>query len=592
MAKKKGTGPEIRSPICTTLGHVDHGKSTLLDSIRGSSIVNTEAGKITQSIGASIVPLDTIKKICGKLLDSLGMKFTIPGLLFIDTPGHAAFTSLRKRGGNLADIAILVVDINEGFKPQTIEALEILKKSKTPFVVAANKIDLISGFTDFKGPLLENINKQSDNVKRELDTKHYELVGKLSEFGLNSERYDRVEDYTQQVAIIPTSAKQGIGMPEILMLISGLAQRFLEDCLHCNLSGPARGVVLEVKEEKGLGKTIDVIIYDGTIHVNDLIGIGGLDEPITTRVKALLEPAPLSEIRDKKAKFKSVKQITAACGVKISGPELDKVIAGMPLAVYTKETEEDVLNDLQEEIEEVIVDKDDEGIVIKADSIGSLEALMTLLREHEVPIRRASIGDISKKDVIEAQTNCEKEPLYAVILGFNVKSEQPPSEVKIITNDIIYKLLDDLFEWQKQKQLEQETEEYKKLTKPAKLRIMEGYIFRQCNPAVVGVDVLAGVLKSNTNLMNLDGKTITRVKGIQHEQKNIEEAEKNKEVAVSMEGVIVGRQIKENDILYTAVSEDEFKRFKEFKKLLSQEEKDLLKEIADIKRKNNPVWGV
>ncbi|MGM5487397.1 MAG: translation initiation factor IF-2 [Nanobdellota archaeon] len=592
MAKKKGCGPEIRSPICTTLGHVDHGKSTLLDSIRGSSIVNTEAGKITQSIGASIVPLDTIKKICGKLLDTLGMKFTIPGLLFIDTPGHAAFTSLRKRGGNLADIAILVVDINEGFKPQTIEALEILKSSKTPFVVAANKIDLITGFHDFKGPLLENIKKQSEQVQRELDTKHYELVGKLSQYGFNSERYDKVEDFTQQIAIIPTSAKQGIGMPEILMLISGLAQRFLENCLQCDLKGPARGVVLEVKEEKGLGKTIDVIIYDGTIRTNDLIAIGSLDEPIPARVKALLEPAPLAEIRDKKAKFKSVKQITAACGVKISGPNLDQVIAGMPLAVYTQETQEEVFQELQEEIDEVITEKDEEGIVIKADSIGSLEALMNLLHEHDVPIRRASIGDISKKDVIEAQSNREKEPLYTVILGFNVKSDQPPSDVKIITNDVIYKLIDDLFEWQKQKQLEQETEEYKKLTKPAKIRIMEGYTFRQCNPAVVGVDVLEGTLKSNSPLMNLEGKRITRVKGIQLEQKNIEAAEKNKEVAVAMEGVIVGRQIKENDILYTALSEDEFKSFKQFKKLLSQEEKDLLKEIAEIKRKNNPVWGV
>ena len=595
MAKRKmhASGPEIRSPICTTLGHVDHGKSTLLDTIRGSSIVNTEAGMITQAIGASIVPLDNVRKVCGKLLESLKLNFTIPGLLFIDTPGHAAFTSLRKRGGNLADIAILVVDINDGFKPQTIEALEILKSSKTPFVIAANKIDLIGGFVDHKGPLLQNIAQQSSHVQQILETKLYEIVGTLSEYSINSERFDRVEDFTKQVAIIPISAKQKIGISEILMVVAGLAQRFLEMCLHCDLKGPAKGVILEVKEEKGLGKTIDVIIYDGTIRVNDLIAVGAIDGIIQTKVKALLEPAPLSEIRDKKANFRSVKQVSAATGIKIAAPGLDNTIAGMPIHVYTKETEDTVFDDIQQELDEVLIQTDKKGIIIKADSIGSLEALIFILKEKDIPIRKAKIGNISKKDILDASSNIEAEPLYGVILGFNVSCDIEDTQgVKILTNDVIYRLIDDLESWQEQKEKEMQTEEFNKLTKPFKARIMQGYVFRQSNPAVVGMEIMQGTIKTNVAVANIDGKQVSRIKGLQLEQKNIDSADAGKQVAVSLEGVTVGRQVKEGDILYSEIPEEEFKELKEFKKLLSQEQKDLLKEIAQIKRRNNPVWGV
>ncbi|MCX6707042.1 MAG: GTP-binding protein [Candidatus Woesearchaeota archaeon] len=254
----------LRSPICSVLGHVDHGKSSILDSIRGTCVVKGEAGLITQAIGASIIPLGTIKAKCGKLLETMNMTFTIPGLLFIDTPGHAAFTSLRKRGGALADIAIVVIDINEGFKPQTIEAIEILKNNKTPFIIAANKIDLIPGWKISQKSILQNIMEQSPDVITKIDMKLYEIVGQIHEkFSMNSERFDRVDDFTKQIAIVPCSAKTGEGLQELIMVIAGLAQRFLEKALDFNIDGPAKGSIMEVKEDKGLGKTIDVIIYDG-----------------------------------------------------------------------------------------------------------------------------------------------------------------------------------------------------------------------------------------------------------------------------------------------------------------------------------------
>ena len=581
-----------RSPLCVILAHVDHGKTSILDKIRGSAVTEGEAGGITQAIGASIIPLETIKKICGKLLETLKMKFTIPGLLFIDTPGHASFTSLRKRGGNLADIAILLIDINEGFKPQTLESIEILKQYKTPFIIAANKIDLISGWQSNDKPIIENIKGQGKNIQQLLDKKIYELVGKLAELGFDSERFDRVDDFTKRIAIIPTSAKTGEGIPELLMILSALAQKFLETCLECNVEGNAKGTILEVKEEKGLGKSMDVILYDGSLKRNDILVIGTLTEPIVTKVKGLFEPMPLTEMRDKKSNFRSVNEVHAATGVKISANDVDEVLSGMPIRSCQKNELEKVKEEIKAEVAEVIIHTDKEGIVVKADSLGSLEALVRLLQEKKVQIKKASIGSITKKDISDAEANYEKNPLKSVILGFNISSELAPDKVKIISNNIIYKLIEEFEKWQTDELKKIESLELDELVTPCKFEIMKGYVFRQNNPAVVGADVLAGTIKVGTPLMKDDGKEITEVKSMQAEQKNIDKAERGKQVAVSMEGVTVGRQINEGETLYSAIPEDHFRKLKNLKKYLSEEEKQILKEVAQIKRKTNPVWGV
>lgn len=583
---------EIRCPICTVMGHVDHGKSSILDNIRGSAIVKSEAGAITQAIGASIIPLPTIQKICGDLLKKLGLKFTIPGLLFIDTPGHAAFTNLRKRGGNLADIAILVIDINEGLKPQTIECIEILKQYKTPFIIAVNKIDLISGWQTKKTGILETINSQSDTIKQLLDTKMYELLGKLAELGLNSERFDRVSDYTKQIAMIPCSAKTGEGIPELLMVLSGLAQKFLEKCLECDTKGFAKGTVLEVKEDKGLGKTIDVIIYNGRLSIGDQIVIAGLKKPIVTKVKALFEPAPLSEMRDKKSDFISVKEVVAATGVKISAQDINEVVSGMPLVSTNADSLNSVLEEIQKEVSEVLIETDDEGIVIKADSLGSLEALIKLLKEHNVPIRQASIGNITKKDIAEAGSNYNKDPTKSVILAFNIKTDQIIESVKIISSDVIYKIIEDYEKWKKQKTCEMQSSILDNVTRPCKFKVMKGYVFRQSDPAIAGCDILAGTLKVGMPIMNEKGERISEVKGIQADKDKLEKAEAGKQVALSMPKITIGRGVNEEDILYSDINENEFSKLKGLKECLSSEEIMVIKEIAEIKRKDNVTWGI
>ncbi len=588
----------IRRPIICILGHVDHGKTKLLDTIRHTTVTEREAGAITQAIGASIVPIDTVKRLCGNLLKALKLDLTIPGLLFIDTPGHAAFSSLRKRGGNLADIAILMVDINEGFKPQTLEAIEILKKSKTPFIVAANKIDLIPGWEEKSKLILDNINQQQPHVQEKFEKLMYELVGKFYELELKAERFDRIEDHTQELAIVPISAKFNQGIPELLMVLTGLLQKYLNKNLNVETKGPAKGTILEIKEETGLGKTLDVIIYDGTIKVNDTILIGGIDTPIKTKVKALLQPAELAEIRDKKTKFKGVKQVHAAIGIKISAKEIEDAIAGMPIRVSTPETEEQLKEEIQNEVEEVLIETDKDGIIIKADSLGSLEALTTILKEKGVQIRKATIGDITKKDVTDAIANMDKDPFTGIILGFNMEinrdaqASAEDAKIKIITNTIIYKLVEDYEKWIEEKNKQLIEKKIDKLTRPCRMQIMVNHTFRQSNPAVVGMDIITGKLRTGTQLMKENGEIVSSVKSMQLEKDSVNEVKAPKQLAISLPGVTMGRQLKEKDYLYAYIPEEDFKKLKKYKKHLLKSEIEILKEFAKIMREKNPVWGV
>ncbi|MFH1316610.1 MAG: translation initiation factor IF-2 [Candidatus Woesearchaeota archaeon] len=585
----------IRKPIITFLGHVDTGKTSLQDFIRQSTMTEREAGLITQHVGASSVPIETIKRISGPLLKTLKIEVTIPGLLFIDTPGHEAFTTLRKRGGNLADIAVVVIDINEGFKPQTFESIDILRQYKTPFIVAANKIDLINGYQNHEGSLIQILDAQSANFKKGFDTKFYNLVSKFYEkYQMNAERFDKVNDYTKQIAIIPCSAKTGVGIPELLMMLTGLSQRFLKDELSCDVEGNAKGTVLEVKEEKGIGKSLDIIIYDGCLKKNDIIVIGGVTEPIVTKIRSLFEPKPLSDLRDKKTRFTPIDSVSAATGIKISAPDIEDVVPGMPLRSCIKKNLEKVKEEIQKEVEEVLIETDRNGIIIKADTLGSLEALIRLLREKEIPIRIAGVGNISKKDITEAESNSSEDPLHAVVLGFNVIDDSKicNDHVKVLTSNIIYKIIEELEKWQEEQKKSEEARELDFLIKPAKIEVLKGYVFRQSNPAILGIEVLEGKIKTGMPLMNNQGKSITEVKEIQHKKDNISEAEKGMQVAVSMPGVIVGRQVKEGDILFSSIPEEHFKKLKGLKKYLGKEEIEILKEIAEIKRKDYPTWGV
>ena len=583
----------FRSPIVSVLGHVDHGKSTLLDSIRGTNITSREAGAITQAIGASKIPLDTIRERCGGSFGKLEGKIRIPGLLFIDTPGHAAFTSLRRRGGSLADLAIVVVDINEGLKPQTEEAITILRQSKTPFLLAANKVDLIPGYQEKGKNSIQSIQNQYPEVQKRIETKLYEIVGQIHEaFGMVAERYDRIDDYTKNLAIIPCSAETGLGLAEILYVLVGLSQRFLSDDIEVHPEDAGKGVIMEVKEEKGLGTTMDVILYDGVITKDDTIVLGSLGEPVKGRIRSLYMPTSLQDSRDVKSEYEDVERAVAATGIKVVCPDItDLVVSGMPLRVLRND-EDAVIEEVKAASEEPDIELDDEGVLLRADTIGSLEALGRILEDHDVPVRKATIGDITKKVIMDAKSNLETAPQYAAILGFNVAVEAEDEEIAVFTSDVIYSLVDNIEQWIKDQERKLDQEQLSKLTKPAKLRVLKNCIFRESNPCVAGIEVMDGTIETNTYMIDGEGNRLGKVKSLQHQNENISEAEKGAQVAASLPDAVAGKNLHEGMIIYTDLPEDDFRQYKELKDVLTTPTKRIIKEIALIKRKQEPLWGV
>jgi len=575
----------MRQPIVSLLGHVDHGKTLLLDSIRGTTVQIGEAGGITQHIGASFIPIDVVKKFCGPILEKFKIKITIPGLLFIDTPGHEAFTTLRRRGGSVADLAILVIDINEGFQPQTDESLEFLKQFRTPFLVAATKIDLIPGWYPHKTAcFMDSFSKQSESVQDDLERKVYDIVSQLSIREFEADRFDRVTDFKKQITIVPTSGKTGEGVPELLMMLAGLSQTFLKDRLE--LSKKSRGTVLEVKEVTGLGTTIDAIIYDGTVKRGDHLIIGG-KEPLVTKIKALLRPPVLKELRVEK-KFDSVNEVHAAAGIKISAPNLETVIAGSPIiCVSDKSDVDEAKKTVQKEVEEVEFSKEGEGVVARSDTLGSLEALIKILQENEIPIKRAEVGPVTKQDIVELQPL--KDDLKKVVLVFNVgvlseaETMARDLKIKIFKNNIIYRLIEDYQKWVSEEKERRESDKLEKIVRPCKFRILPGFVFRKRKPAVFGVEVLTGVLKPNTPMKKEDGKGVGKIKNIEKEGKIIPQAKTGDKVAVSMEEPTIGRQINEGDILVSVITKHNVEGLREIWNRLHDDEKQLLKEWKLIK---------
>jgi translation initiation factor 5B len=566
---------EIRQPIVCVLGHVDHGKTTLLDRIRGTSVAKKEPGLITQHIGATEIDLDTILDISSSIPQ--GMRLDIPGLLFIDTPGHRAFSSLRRRGGSIADLAVLVVDIREGFKPQTIESLEILKRSKTPFIVAANKIDRIPGYRGQDAPFVRSLEDQSERAIKALDDALYSLISQLSDSGFNGERYDRITDFTKMVAIVPTSAKTGEGIADLIMVLAGLAQRYLEKRLVVEERG--EGVVMEKREEEGLGDTLDVILYNGTLKKGDeilVLGRGGLKRSRVRGIfKARARGAPVS-----------VDMVRAAAGVKVAAPDVGDVIAGSPLRVLV-EGEEEIEKSFSREVE-LDVKIDTEGVILKADSLGSLEALASEL--EWVRIARAEVGDITKEDILFASTM--KDPAERAIFGFWVEllseaedflAKKFRGKVKIFRGNVIYSLTEDYEKWAEETRKKIEEEKRERLTYPASIKLLPGFVFRAKDPAIVGVRILSGRLKQGVRLLREDGMVVGKVRSIEDRGDKIEEAHQGMEVAASIDGPTVGRQIKIGQILYVDLSDREVRALLEEE--LAPDEMETLEKVKEIKRK-------
>ncbi|APW96427.1 translation initiation factor IF-2 [Halobiforma lacisalsi AJ5] len=587
----------LRTPIVAVLGHVDHGKTSLLDKIRGSAVIEGEAGAITQHIGATAVPLDIVSSIAGDLVDP--DDFDLPGLLFIDTPGHHSFTTLRSRGGALADIAILVVDVNDGFQPQTLEALDILRRSETPFIVAANKIDTVPGWDETEdSPINATYESQTDRVQGRLDEQLYEIIGNLSDEGFSADLYWRVQNFQRNVGVVPVSAMTGEGVPDLLAVMMGLSQRYMKEEMEIDVTGPGVGTVLEVKEEKGFGKTVDIVLYDGTIKADDKIVVGGQNDPIVTDVRALLQPRPLAEIRTE-SRFEKVDEVSAAAGIKVAAPELGDAMAGAPVRVVRDRDLEDVVREVEAELADIAVDTAEEGVVVKADTLGSLEAMADALEDAEVPIVRAEVGDVAPRDVSVAST--ADDPKQQVILGFNVDTlseaqrRAETDDVDIFTDEVIYQLVEEYDEYVEEIEQAQQDTILENITRPARFRILPDHTFRQNDPAVVGVEVDAGTLRNNSNVVTFDGgepERVGQIKGIQEQGEDVDEARNGDRVSVAIDGPTVGRDIEEGDRLWTEIPEKHAKILEqELTDEIPGDELEALNMYLEKQRNRDPFWG-
>ncbi len=577
---------KIRQPIVTVCGHVDHGKTSILDSLRNTCVQEGEAGGITQKISFTIYPMEQLKKSCS-LIEGSGIKLEIPGFLFIDTPGHAAFTNLRKRGGSLADLAILVIDINEGIKPQTAEVIQILKLNKTPFLIVLNKIDNISGWNKNETSLQKNIESQRENVKQIFNERYMTLIGSLNSYGFDADLFYNINDFTKKIALVPCSAKTKEGIPELILMLCGLSQKYLTEKLKLNKD--AKGIMLEIKKEKSTNY-IEAILYDGELDKKDEIAVSTFDgEPVVTKIRILEEIEPLC------TKFVPKEKVNASTGIRMQLVDKTEILPGMPFEIYKNN-----LNELKEKFKKEILESiktQKQGIIAKADSLGSLEAFLVLLAQEKIPVVKAGIGSINKSDIISAKANLEINEIDSVIAGFNVSVEEDANEikgdVKIITDEVIYKLIENLVEFRDEKRKEIEKRRLMELATICKLEILPQYVFRNSNPAIFGVKIIGGKIKSGLNLNNEEGEKIGRLKNIQSENKSVEEATEGMEVAISIPGVNFERQLKDVKFLYSEISESQFKKFKKNKDLLTQSEIKILQEIASIKRqKKGDEWGV
>ena len=582
----------LRQPIVTVCGHVDHGKTSILDSLRSTSVQKGEAGGITQKISFTLMPSDELKKSC-PLIEKSGIKLDIPGFLFIDTPGHAAFTNLRKRGGSLADLAVLVIDINEGIKPQTAEVIQILKHNKTPFLIALNKIDNISGWQIQKDKgIKESIESQAQNVRRPFDERLFTLEGALHSHGFESDLFYNMSDFTKKIAIVPVSARTKEGLQELTMVLCGISQKYLGDRLKLNKE--AKGIILEVKKEKTINYA-EAILYDGVLKNSDTIAIAnfpGTDSSsvIISKIRILEEVLPLS------SKFKAKKEVTASTGLRLQLVEKENVLPGMPFVIF-KNNKNDLEKEFKKEISEA-VKTSKSGIIAKADSLGSLEALLVMLEQSHVPVVKVGIGNINKTDIISAKANLDINEIDAIVVGFNVDIDEDARElakgikgIHFLTDEVVYKLIENLGDWRKKKASEIEKRRLMELAAICKLTILHKYVFRNSNPAIFGVKVEAGKLKQNLQLIDNKGEKVSRVKNIQSDNKSVDSASEGMEIAISLPGTNFERRLGDVETLYSDLSESQFKKFKKNKDLLTQSEIKTLQEIAEVKRRGKGGCG-
>ncbi len=494
-----------RPPVVVVMGHVDHGKTKLLDAIRETNVVDSEAGGITQHIGAY------------QIMEKKRL------ITFIDTPGHEAFTAMRSRGARVADIAILIVAANDGVKPQTIEAINIIKKSNLPMIVAINKIDLPDA--------------NPDKTKQQL-AEHDVLV----------------EDWGGKIPVIEISAKQKTNIKELLDLVLLLAD-INKNRIMADPSREAVGTVIESNIDKGRGPIATVIIQTGTLHINDSITVGGLvggkvrimhdhcHKPLVTAVPS--QPVEIIGLK-RAAKVGDIMTV-------IDKKELNRIKKlkdykpTTPTVHITKKKVEEEKESGRQKISTKLF-----NIMIKADVLGSLEALIESLNkikssEIKVNVVAKGLGNITEADVLRAITSKAKLCAFNVAVTPQAQEVAKGQKYTIYSYKIIYDLINDVIA-----ELENQLAPEIIKTELGQLKVLA--VFRTKLPTIiVGGKVIKGKLMGNPMVeVSRNNKLVGRAKvtQLQLDKKDVSEVNSGKECGLKLKSdclIEIGDRLVAND---------------------------------------------
>jgi translation initiation factor 5B len=572
---------DYKSPVVSFMGHVDAGKTSLMDCIRGTKIQQGEAGGITQSIGSSFVPIEHIREVTKNIKGKFSVEHNIPGVLIVDTPGHSAFSSMRDRGSSLCDLAILVIDINKGIQPQTEESIKMLKEKNVPFVIAATKIDMIYGWKKTSEVNLRKVLKeQEESTTQVMQSMMEDLKYEFSKLDIDAVFYFNNKTPNKTYSIVPISTQTNEGLSDLLSLLVYISQNWMSKKI--TYKDTLDATIMESILDTKLGWVLDVILSNGTLNVGDKITVTTQDGVKISSVRNILTPPQLTQDRTK-VSWTNNSSIKASQGIRIIGSNLENCIAGS--SIFKIENNEfEIIEKAKQEFDKFwkSFEWDSKGVCLVAPTIGELDAAYNLLKLEQIPIAKGEISNFTKKVADRYFSLTEEEQLKEnkIIFYFHSKPITGKQEdeysslckdlgLTFLHNMVIYQLIDQYKETKKKflEERKKENSEKGKAIFPCELQILKDHVYMKGgnDDLLFGIKVRAGRLLKGTPIISEKKVKLGKVTSIQKNHKEVTEAKLRDEVCIRIKNesnVSFGRQLASSDKLISELSRDSIDELK------------------------------